>query len=157
MAEVPFPSPALARCIAALPELPIVELPALWLEAFGKPPVVANRRFLERRIAYHWQATACEALHPGVLARQRERIAEFAMCLDSAKQPRYRPLSPGVVLVRSFFNGAEYQVRVLEGDQFEYAGKRYGSLSEVARVITGTRWSGPRFFGLTARTGLNCR
>ena len=156
MAEILFPPPALAKRIAKLPTLPIAELRALWLATFGKPPVVANRKFLQRRIAYRWQATAYEALHPGVLARQRERIAELTTYLDSARQPRYRPLSPGVVLVRSF-NGAEYQVRVLEGDQFEYAGKRYGSLSEVARAITGTRWSGPKFFGLTARTGLNCR
>jgi len=156
MAEVPFPPPALAKRIAALPGMPIGELRALWQETFGKPPVVANRRFLERRIAYHWQTAAYEALHPGALARQRERIAALAASLDGARAPPYRPLSPGAVLVRAF-NGAEYQVRVLEGNQFEYAGQRYGSLSEVARLITGSRWSGPRFFGLTARTGVNCR
>ncbi len=114
--------------------------------------MVANRRFLERRIAYHWQATTYEALYPGVLACQREQIARLAASREAAKPARYRALSPGTVLVREF-DRAEHHVKVVDTDTFEYAGKRYGSLSEVARAITGTRWSGPAFFGLkdTAR------
>ena len=56
-------------------------------------------------------------------------------------------LSAGVQLVREW-NGRIWQVEVLE-DGFICNGKTYRSLSAIARMITGTRWSGPRFFGLT--------
>jgi hypothetical protein len=52
----------------------------------------------------------------------------------------------GTVLVREW-HGVGHQVRVLE-EGVLYRGERYRSLSEIARLITGTRWSGPRFFGL---------
>jgi hypothetical protein len=57
-----------------------------------------------------------------------------------------RVLRPGTVLVREW-HGVGHQVRVLE-EGVLYRGERYRSLSEVARLITDTRWSGPRFFGL---------
>jgi Protein of unknown function (DUF2924) len=156
MPTVAIPAPALARRIAGLPQLPIVELRALWQATFACAPLIANRRFLERRIAYHWQASAYEAQHPGVLARQRQRIVELGAALDAARdpahEPRYPALAPGTVLVRGF-NGCEHQVRVLGATDFEYQGQRYRSLSAVARVITGSRWSGPAFFGLRPRRG----
>ena len=89
----------------------------------------------------------------------RELLAREAKKGGLDKQPDVKTqmdLASQTVLVRAF-NGGEYHVRVLAGNQFEYAGKRYGSLSMVARKITGSQWSGPRFFGLTAQTGLNCR
>jgi hypothetical protein len=61
-----------------------------------------------------------------------------------AAQPRI--VRPGAVLVREW-HGIHHQVNVLEKG-FQFRGKRYRSLSEVAREITGTRWSGPLFFGL---------
>jgi hypothetical protein len=59
-----------------------------------------------------------------------------------------RTAKPGTVLVREWA-GATHQVTVLEHGML-FRGKRYGSLSEIARVITGARWSGPLFFGLKA-------
>jgi len=59
-------------------------------------------------------------------------------------QPR-----PGTVLVREW-HGSKHQVSVLK-DGFLYRSKRYGSLSQIARTITGTQWSGPLFFGLKTR------
>jgi len=61
---------------------------------------------------------------------------------------RRRTLRPGTVLVREW-HGVGHQVSVLE-EGVLYRGERYRSLSEVAHLITGTRWSGPRFFGLKA-------
>jgi hypothetical protein len=61
--------------------------------------------------------------------------------------PSLRPRA-GVVLVREW-GGVTHQVKVLE-DGILFRSKRYNSLSEVARVITGSRWSGPLFFGLKA-------
>ena len=58
-------------------------------------------------------------------------------------------LRAGTVLVREW-RGVAHRVLVLDTG-FEHQGKRFGSLSEVARAISGTRWSGPRFFGLQDR------
>jgi hypothetical protein len=55
-------------------------------------------------------------------------------------------IKPGTRLIRQW-DGQTHQVTVAE-DGFEYKGERYKSLSEIARLITGTRWSGPLFFGL---------
>ena len=60
-----------------------------------------------------------------------------------------RKLEPGAVLIREW--GIKHQVMVLE-QGFSYRGQRYRSLSELARLITGSRWSGPLFFGLKNRT-----
>jgi Protein of unknown function (DUF2924) len=56
----------------------------------------------------------------------------------------------GTILVREW-HGTKHQVSVLK-DAFVYRSKRYGSLSQIARTITGTQWSGPLFFGLKSRT-----
>lgn len=53
---------------------------------------------------------------------------------------------PGARLVREW-HGRTHTVTVTE-DGFEYAGMTYASLTKIARKITGTHWSGPRFFGL---------
>ena len=61
---------------------------------------------------------------------------------------RRRALSPGTVLVREW-HGVGHQVTIIEKGVL-YRGKRYRSMSEVARLITGARWSVPRFFGVKA-------
>ena len=57
-------------------------------------------------------------------------------------------LKAGTILIREW-RGVEHRVLVLDGG-FEHRGTRYKSLTHIARTITGTRWSGPRFFGLDA-------
>jgi hypothetical protein len=57
---------------------------------------------------------------------------------------------PGATLVREF-DGKEYRVEVLADGRYEYNRQIYGSLSAIARTITGTHWSGPAFFGLKAK------
>jgi len=89
-------------------------------------------------VAYKLQERAYGGLSPAtrrILAGLREA---------TSVQPR--DLRPGTVLLREW-QGATHRVTVIE-DGVLYRGKRHGSLSEVARVITGSRWSGPRFFGL---------
>jgi hypothetical protein len=78
------------------------------------------------------------------------------MQLDTAfrTDPSYSPsvehaLTPGTVLVRGW-RGRTHKVHVLE-EGFSYEGRPYGSLSEIAAVITGAKWSGPAFFGLRRR------
>ena len=91
------------------------------------------------------QENALGGLKPSV-RRHLMRVARNAA--DGRQAPGYPSLSPkpGTVLVRDW-GGVTHQVKVLE-DGLLFRGKRYKSLSEVARVITGSRWSGPLFFGL---------
>jgi len=134
----------LASEIASLSKLGIDELRERWKAMFGKAPSRdISRSFLTRAIAYRLQEKAFGGLKP---ATQR-LLAEFAYDgANGSAAVRSRILRPGSVLVREW-RGISHQVSVLEKG-FSFRGKRYRSLSEVAREITGTQWSGPLFFGL---------
>jgi Protein of unknown function (DUF2924) len=71
------------------------------------------------------------------------------------REPLFAPvttdLAPGKRLHRTF-KGADHEVVVLEGGRFEYAGRTFGSLSTIAKEITGTVRNGKLFFGLKARS-----
>ncbi len=71
---------------------------------------------------------------------------QAAVPLTQAFEQRRRDLSLGTVLTREW-GGQHYKVMVLEGG-FPWQGRTYSSLSEIAKAITGTKWNGPRFFGL---------
>ena len=144
-------SPAIGREvltseIASLAKLGIDELRERWTAMFGKAPSRdISRSFLTRALAYRLQEKAFGGLKP---ATQR-LLAEFTH--DDAKGSAFsatpsRVVQPGALLVREW-RGINHQVSVFEKG-FRFRGKRYRSLSEVAREITGTRWSGPLFFGL---------
>jgi hypothetical protein len=79
-----------------------------------------------------------------------ERVAEEARAGGRVTAAPVRVLKPGTRLLREW-QGVTHEVIVLE-DGVLFRGKRHRSLSEVARAITGSRWSGPRFFGLRAPT-----
>jgi hypothetical protein len=136
---------ALAAEIASLSKLDTDELRARWKAMFGNAPSRdISRSFLTRAIAYRLQEKALGGLKPST----QRMLAEFAYdgANGSAAVRRSRIVRPGAVLVREW-RGISHQVSVLEKG-FSFRGKRYRSLSEVARQITGTRWSGPLFFGL---------
>jgi len=80
--------------------------------------------------------------------RHLERLAAPNARIE-AMPMQARKLSAGASLLREW-NGETHEVRVLESG-FEYRGQRHRSLSAIAREITGTRWSGPAFFGLKDR------
>ena len=124
------------------------ELKERWRNLYGtEPPRKIHRSLLIPAIAYRIQENALGALKPS-FRRHLMRVAGTAP--DGRQAPGYPSLSPkpGTVLVRDW-GGVTHQVKVLE-DAILFRGKRYKSLSEVARVITGSRWSGPLFFGLKA-------
>ena len=135
---------ALASEIASLSKLGINELRARWKAMFGNSPSLdISRSFLTRAIAYRLQ----EKAFGGLKSSTQRMLAEFAYDgANGSAAVRSRILRPGTVLVREW-RGISHQVSVLE-EGFSFRGKRYRSLSEVARQITGTRWSGPLFFGL---------
>ena len=142
------PATIVAR-IAQLPSLPMAEIKQLWRQLFDGDTPTHNRQFLERRIAHRMQELECMKTAPEILTRNANRIQEL---LDNGGQrqntpkPVHRPMA-GTVLIREH-EGVEHRVTVTHDGMFEYRGQKYRSLSMVAFVITGTRWSGPLFFGL---------
>jgi DUF2924 family protein len=119
-----------------------------WQEAFGAaPPPNLSRAFMTRALAYQIQENARGALKPATL-RILDRAAVDKSPIE-ARSVRTRRAAPGTVLLRHW-HGVPHRVTVLDKDVV-YRGHRYKSLSEVARLITGTCWSGPMFFGLRSR------
>jgi hypothetical protein len=112
------------------------------------PPRHIRRDLLVLAIAWKLQ----ERVHGGLTAAQKRKLAGIAEELrkngDLSTGPAIR-LKPGLRLVREW-RGETHTVLVLE-DGFEWNGEPRRSLSAIAREITGTRWSGPSFFGLKPR------
>ena len=134
--------------LSAIPGLTRGELIGLWEKAHGRPPPKGlSRRLLEYSAAYRVQVKAFGGLKPMVRRKLRAGAASRKRTSKSTPaQCRSRALSPGTRLVREW-HGVPHTVEVLEKGFF-YESKTYRSLSRIAHVITGARWSGPRFFGL---------
>jgi hypothetical protein len=139
---------ALSAEIAGLSKASIKDLRDRWKTLYGKEPSGhIGRSFLIRVIAYRLQEKAFGGLKPSaqqILDRVFDGRGEIGQ-EGIAK----RRASAGTVLIREW-RGVRHRVVVLDND-VTYRGRRYKSLSEVARAITGTRWSGPLFFGLKGR------
>ena len=138
--------PVLAR-LAALKTTPTPKLKEQWRQLFEGEPPAFNRRYLESRLAYRIQELAYGGLKPETV-RRLEKLGEEldGGRVDVRKRPANdRPIS-GTRLIRDY-QGVEHCVTVRDND-FEYQGRPYKSLSEIARAITGTQWNGVVFFGL---------
>ncbi len=134
--------------VEQLRSMPIVELRALWRAKFkSDPPKAFGPDLLRRSIAQKIQEDAYGGLDRATARLLNQLIAQYAKTPGKIVLPRR--IKPGAILVREW-KSTGHRVTVLEGG-FAYEGKTYESLSEIARLITGTRWNGPRFFGL--RTG----
>jgi hypothetical protein len=134
--------------IAHLRSLAIDALRRHWRLMFGRtPPAGLSKDLLGRMMAWRLQERAF-----GGLDRQSLRF------LDSLARhgglPR-RQLKPGTVLVRDY-QGQRHTVTIAP-DGFDWQGTTYPSLSAIARAITGTAWSGPRFFALARGNGTSAR
>jgi hypothetical protein len=131
---------------SSLRNMNVNDLRSMWKERVDiEPPNNRSAHLLRRLLAWQLQV----GINGGFNRLTARRLSEIAVALE--RDGRYelktqRHLSPGVVLTREW-KGVVHSVTVLAGG-FQYLGKRYGSLSDVARTITGTRWSGPRFFHL---------
>jgi Protein of unknown function (DUF2924) len=137
--------------IARLRDLDIGELRARWQTVFGRrAPPHLPRHLLFRVLAYRLQADRL-----GDLDAESKRLLDGPGSPETAGQRavdlrrRTADLRPGTVLGREW-NGRMQRVAVL-ADGFAWNGKTYRSLSKVAFAITGTRWNGPKFFGLRDR------
>lgn len=147
---IPATPPSVASQIAQLPELAMPEIKSLWQRLFHGDTPTHNRQFLERRIAYKLQEIEFRKVDPNLLERNKRRI-ESLMATGKVKMrdPDYRPAA-GTMLTREY-QGQEYRVISTADGNYDFEGRTYQSLSHIARDITGTRWSGPLFFGLKAR------
>lgn len=133
--------------IAHLPDMTMQDLKGLWKRLFGFDAPTHVRTFLERRLAYKIQEIEFRKIDPALLDRNRRRIACLLEQGNTLKRDKdFRPVE-GTMLTREY-RGREFRVTVLAGDQYEFEGRLYPTLSMIAREITGTRWSGPLFFGL---------
>jgi hypothetical protein len=132
-----------------LPKMGRAGLLNLWQELFGRLPNPRLRReLLVPILAYRLQEKALGGLKPSTAKRLKAMAEEVLSGTQSACSPMSRPKA-GTRFVREW-QGQLHEVAVLSKG-LEYNGQTYRSLSEIAREITGTRWSGPAFFGLKKR------
>jgi Protein of unknown function (DUF2924) len=134
--------------IARLRDLDIAELRSRWHIVFGRrPPAHLPRHLLFRILAYRLQADRL-----GDLDDASRRLLDSSGSPEKAGQiaanlvRQIADVRPGTSFGREW-NGRIHRVAVL-ADGFAWNGNTYSSLSQVAFAITGTRWNGPRFFGL---------
>ena len=121
-----------------------------WRRLFGDAVPRLSAEMTRRALAYRLQ----EKQQGGLSSAVRQKLQTYGIdTYDGNRDPgtRVTEATPGTRLLREW-NGRTYSVlRTSAG--YEYDGRTYHSLSAVARDITGARWSGPRFFGLTGNDG----
>ena len=134
----------LSEQIASLPSLNKTQLLAIWAENFSKdPPPNLRKELMVPILAYRMQEREIGGLSHGA----RRRLREVAASLNTEKPSQEKPDSApqtGTRLLR-MWHGEMHEVI---GNGNLYRGQTYSSLSKIAREITGTRWSGPLFFGV---------
>ncbi|MBZ5640607.1 MAG: DUF2924 domain-containing protein [Acidobacteriia bacterium] len=153
--------------IEAFRKMTVADLRREWERLHGEPTRSRNREYLWRRLAWRVQ----ELAHGGLSDTAKARVAELAPQAFARapvpggfQPPPVQPApveepsrtvrdprlpSPGTVITRRY-HGREIRVVVTE-DGFEWDGRQFGSLTEVARAVTGQHWNGRLFFGLTER------
>ena len=124
--------------ITELEKLDLANLRLAWTSLIGSPIPRVSAPILRLAIAFDLQAREAGGLSPAAIRRLETLASQGRMSV---------PVHPGMRLVREW-KGALHVVTVDEGGNLNWKARKWHSLSEVARAITGTRWSGPAFFGL---------
>jgi Protein of unknown function (DUF2924) len=136
---------SLDQKIAQLPTLNKTQLLPIWEENFStSPPPKLRKELMVPILAYRMQEREFGGLSHGA----RKRLQEIAQTLRGKGGRRMEvPSAPatGTKLIR-VWRGQMHEVLATD-DAYHYKGERYSSLSKIAKVITGTHWSGPAFFG----------
>lgn len=133
-------SEAVAREAEALAGLDLAGLRAAWRARYGAPPPLRSVELMRLMLAWRLQAEA----HGGLDGKTRRRLKR-----RGALEPEGLSLGVGARLRREW-QGRLVEVEV-ESSGFRWQGTLYPSLSAAATAIAGTRWNGPRFFGLRGR------
>lgn len=132
--------------LAKLPMMPIANLRMRYRELFrADPPKAFGPDLLRRSIAQRIQERAYGGLSKDS-SRLLRQLVKVAGSKPNGKLELPRRIKVGSELVRTW-RGTTYRVKVV-ADGFAFEGENYASLSEIATKIAGTRWNGPRFFGL---------
>lgn len=131
------PLAAVEAEVRALDGMDLGQLRETWSRRIGAAPRLRSPRLLRLHLAWRLQAYGQGGLEAGVVRALKEK---------EEVQPPLAGLRPGARLARDWM-GERHEVEVVE-DGFLYRGERHRSLSSIARLITGARWNGPRFFGL---------
>jgi hypothetical protein len=140
-----------AERLASLPQLSKAALCSLWKQLFNSTPPPKLRRALMIPILTHrLQEQSFGSLRAATRSRLRQLSRAFERGTDSAI-PASPQLRPGTRLVRQWRD--QVHLVNVKTNGYEYQGARYQSLSEIARLITGTRWSGPVFFRIKNERG----
>jgi len=156
------------RQVQALSRMTVGELRERYIDVFGEETRSHHKDFLRKRIAWRLQVLA----EGGLSERARQRAEEIANDADLRVRTPRDPVKPGLMEVRERsvtgrlhqsidprlplpgtllvreFRGRDVVVKVLDKG-FEYDGRRFKSLSAIAREATGSKWNGFLFFGLT--------
>jgi hypothetical protein len=139
----------LAALVDALGTMNADRLRQEWLQLYGvQPNPGLGPMLLRRGIAYRLQEEAFGELSPATI-RTLARLADQLNRSGDLDVERQLSLKTGTQLVREW-HGRTCHVTVLD-EGFLYEDRQFASLSQIARVVTGTKWSGPRFFGLRPR------
>lgn len=128
--------------LAELETMAKADLARRWTRLTGKPAPQVSTKLLRLALAYEIQAKALGGLPRKTSQRLEQAATANTMTSD---------IRPGMRLAREFA-GKVHAVTVGDGGEILWNGREWRSLSEVARAITGTRWSGPAFFGLRKRS-----
>jgi hypothetical protein len=134
--------------IRSLDNMNLAELRQAWLRHLVQPlPALRAPEIIRRELAWRLEAR----VHGDMDARLRQRLDQISKRSGKPTR-RARSAAPpvGSTLVREW-DGVAYSVVVLK-DGYLFEGETFGSLSHIARNITGVRWSGPRFFGLQGQS-----
>ena len=140
-----MPKDTVAGRNAVLDGLDVASLRRVWEQTFGAAPARSLSRVFLRRVLLHERQ--CRT-HGGHSAATRRTLAAMVNGTPEPATPA-GSVSAGTHLVREW-NGRTYQVEVVDNG-YRFDGKTYPSLTTITKRITGTHWSGPRFFGLTPR------
>lgn len=137
----------LSEKIAILPGMDKGDLIEIWNKVFpAPPPPTLRKQLIVPILAYRLQ----EKAYGGLSNTARKRLREIADSLARAKvfpiDKRSPEVQTGSKFIRSW-GGEMHEVFATDGG-YQYRGQSFKSLSSIARQITGTRWSGPAFFGL---------
>jgi hypothetical protein len=142
---------AITAEITRIVGLGLTEVRALWRATFKKePPHALTRDLLVHQLAWQIQEKAFGGHDTATL-----RLLKAYGRQDANKVLLFKRLKPGTSVVREY-QGVRHIVTISEGG-FVWQGKTYDSLSAVAREITGSRWNGPRFFGLRSGNNVGSR
>ena len=146
--------------IAHLRDFDLQGLRARWKGVFRSPPLLhLPRHLLFAVLTYRLQADEFGDLAPDTV-RLLKQIGTSGTTIDAARltsefDRRRTELKPGTILMREW-NGRPHRVMVAD-EGFAWNGKTYDSLSKIAHAITGTKWNGPRFFGLRDKTPVEAK